>query len=149
MMREWRYSSTGSTTAPMRSAVLAGLLLVACSAPAGGTVDECDSSWREIESVIVTPGGSAAGPVPIDCMRRVDQNRVRIGFRMPPGPTCYRLSEVRVLESADAVSITLIAARDDNPTAGACPETPPRTTTEVDLQAPVADRTLLDGSMGE
>ncbi len=82
----------------------------------------------------------------IECMRPIDDKRVRIGFLMPAGPTCYRLSEIEVVEAADAVSFTLVASVDDNPAAGACPEDETRTATEIDLQAPVGERALLDGS---
>ena len=127
---------------------LAGLvlLLAACAAPTGSPVEECDGTWRDVESVIVIPGVGREGPIAIECMRQVDDNRVRIGFSMPSGPSCHRLGAVEIVESADAVSITLIAGVDDNPAAGACPEEPTRTATEIDLQAPVEDRLLLDGS---
>jgi hypothetical protein len=133
----------------MRRALLVALLLAACAAPNGTSVDVCDASWREVDSQIVTPGGAEPRAVPIECIRRIDERRIRIGFLMPAGPSCYRLSAVEVVEGADAVSITLIASRDDNPAAGACPEEALRSTTEIDLAAPVADRALLDGSAGE
>jgi len=133
----------------MRRALLVALLLAACAAPSGAPVDECDASWRAVESLIVTPGGAEPRAVPIECIRRIDERRIRIGFLMPAGPSCYRLSAVEVVEGADAVSIALIASRDDNPAAGTCPEEAPRSTTEIDLAAPVADRALLDGSAGE
>lgn len=129
-----------------RVAALIVLVLAACAAPAGDEVEECDGSWREVESRIVVPGGEGAVPVPIVCMRAIDQRRVRIGFAMPPGPSCYRLSAIEVVEGADAVSITLLASPDDSPAAGACPKEEERTATEIDLQAAVDDRTLLDGA---
>lgn len=132
----------------MRSALIAALLLAGCAVPRGTPVEPCDGSWREVESVIVQPSGREAQPLPIECMRRVDENRVRIGFTMPAGPTCYALSTVAVVEAAGAVSITLYAVAVDDPNAGACPEQPGRTATEIDLQAPVAERRLLDGSAG-
>lgn len=122
------------------------LLLAACAAPTGSPVEECDGTWRDVESVIVSPGGGQDGPIEIECVRQVDDNRVRIGFSMPAGPSCHRLGAVEIVESADAVSITLIATVDENPSAGACAEEPARTATEIDLQAPVDDRILLDGS---
>jgi hypothetical protein len=130
----------------MRSAALVALLLAACATPVGAAVPECDGSWREVESVIVTPATGGTRLVSIECIRRIDRNRVRIGFEMPPGPTCFSLADVDVVEAAGAVSFTLTVAADDDPTAGACPEQPTRSATEVDLQAPVADRALLDGS---
>ena len=135
----------------MRSALVLALLLAACATPAGRSVGECDASWRDVESVIVPPGsgGSETERVPIDCMRPVDQKRVRIGFSMPPGPACYTLSGVDVVEAADAVSIALWVTAIADPAAGACPQETTRTATEIDLEAPVADRSLLDGSAGD
>ena len=122
------------------------LLLAACAMPAGSEVEACDGTWRDVESRAVTPGAERPQVVPIACMRQVDDRRVRIGFMLPPGPSCHRLSSVDVVESADAVSITLSVSPDDNPAAGACPEQPMRVATEIDVQAAVAERTLLDGS---
>ena len=122
------------------------LLLAACASPAGAEVDECDASWRGVDAHIVRPGGTEADAVPIECMRQVDDRRVRIGFRMPAGPDCHRLSAIDVVEGADSVAITLRVSRDDDPLAGACPDGPAMATTEIDLQAPVEDRVLLDGS---
>lgn len=133
----------------MRRAALVALLLSACAAPTGAEVEVCDGSWRDVESRIVTPGGEPSQVIPIECMRRIGERRVRIGFRMPPGPRCHRLTAVEVVEAADAVSITLVVSRDDQPQAGACAEESVRTTTEIDLQALIADRVLLDGSRGE
>jgi len=133
----------------MRRAALIGVLLAACTVPAGSEVDECDGSWREVESRIVSPGGSDPEPVPIDCMRRVDDNRIRIGFRMPAGPSCFEISAIDVVEGGASVSVTLMVSRDNDPTTGACPASATRTATEVDLQGPVAERVLLDGSEAE
>jgi hypothetical protein len=78
-------------------------------------------------------------------MRRVDEKRISIGFELPPGPDCYELAAVELVESADAVSVTLqVAPMTD--AGGACPTERARAVTEVDLQAPVGDRALLDGS---
>jgi hypothetical protein len=136
--------------APMRrsAAVLLCTLLAACASPSGFAAPTCDSSWRDVDSVIETESAAPDARLSVEatCMRRVDDRRVRIGFSMPPGPTCFRLVEVEVEESAAAASITLWAAPHDDPLAGACSEDPARTATEVDLQAPIGDRTLLDGS---
>ena len=131
---------------PIRGALVLAVLLAACATPTGEAVEVCDGTWREVESVIVTPVDEGAQHVPIECMRRIDERRVRIGFLMPPGPSCYRLSAIEVVEGADAVSITLFASPDDNPAAGACPEEEVRTATEIDLQAAVDERVLLDGA---
>jgi hypothetical protein len=129
------------------AALLALAALAGCVVPTGSTVDVCDGTWREVESVIVTPSTAEGRVIPMTCIRQVDDKRIRIGFSMPPGPTCYVLSAVRVEESADAVSVAIVVAANDDPTAGACPDDPGRTATEVDLQAPIADRTLLDAAV--
>lgn len=120
--------------------------MTACATPRGAEPDACDASWRSRDPQIVQPGGADERPVAIDCMRAMDRRRLRIGFTLPPGPDCYQLADVEVVESADAVSVTLLVSRRDDPSAGACAEEPQRVRTEIDLQAPVADRRLLDGS---
>ena len=132
--------------AHVRAVFLIVLALSACASPAGGEVEECDGSWRAVESRIVIPGGDGGVPVPIECMRQIDERRVRIGFFMPAGPTCYRIGAIEVVEGAGAVSITVFASPDDDPAAGACPEEEVRTATEIDLQAAIDDRVLLDGA---
>ena len=130
----------------MRRALLVAILVAGCATPAGAPVDVCDGSWREVESVIVIPGGSGERPVDLACIRQVDDRRVRIGFEMPGGPDCLRLSRLELVESGDAVSIALFVAANDDPAAGACAPGARRVATEVDLQAPVDDRALLDGN---
>ena len=127
------------------SALLAALVLAACAAPSGSPAETCDGTWRGVDSVIATDGEGDARSLPVTCIREVDEKRIRIGFSMPPGPACYLLDAVQVVESADAVSVRLMVRPDHDPASGACPDEPGRVTTEVDLQAPVADRQLLDG----
>jgi hypothetical protein len=128
------------------SALVAAILLAACVAPSGSPAETCDGTWRGIDSVVAIPDDAEAQPVPATCIRQVGDKRIRIGFSMPPGPTCYLLDAVEVVESADAVSVRLMVRTDDDPASGACADRPGRVATEVDLQAPVADRRLLDGS---
>lgn len=131
----------------MRRAALAALLLTACAAPAGAPVEaECDASWRFVESHILAERDGERQTVPIECIRQAGLRRIRIGFLMPAGPDCFGLTGIDVVESGDAVSVTLVVARDEDPLAGACPGEPLRAATEIELQAPVADRALLDGS---
>jgi hypothetical protein len=128
-----------------RMAALAALFcLAACTLPSGVAVDECNTSWRGLDARIVTTPRDDGQEIPIACMRRVDDRRISVGFEMPPGPDCYELSAIELVESADAVAVTLRVARTED--AGACPDEPLRAVTEVDLQAPVGDRSLLDGS---
>lgn len=135
----------------MRSAAL--MLLVAlslggCATPVGGETELCDGTWRNLQPQIVEPGGADERAVTIDCMRPLERRRLRIGFTMPDGPDCHRLSRIDVVESADAVSVTVFLARDPDPAVGACPADGRRVRTELDLQQPVGNRTLLDGSVG-
>ena len=133
----------------MRSAAgaLVGLLLLtACVTASGADTPLCDAGWRSREARIVEPGGVDERAVAIDCMRSLERRRLRIGFTMPGGPDCHRLSRVDVVETADAVSVTVFVARTDDPTAGACADEPQRIRTEIDLQQAVGSRDLLDGS---
>jgi hypothetical protein len=133
----------------MRSAAVGLALLLTvggCAVATGEPAPDCDASWREVESLIVTPGGEGQRPIALDCIRQIDDRRIRIGFRLPPGPDCWILGGYDLVETADAVSVTLFVARLDDPNAGACAPEARRATTEIDLQAPVADRSLLDGS---
>ncbi len=135
----------------MRSAAacLLGLLvLTACAVASGAETPLCDATWRNRETRIVEPGGVDERAVAIDCMRSLERRRLRIGFTMPGGPDCHRVSRIDVVESADAVSVTVVVARSDDPTAGACADEPQRVRTEIDLQQAVGSRDLLDGSRG-
>jgi hypothetical protein len=130
----------------MRRALFAALLLAACAVPVGEDRSGCGPEWLDIEPVVTSARGADERPVPIECMHQIANRRVRVGFTLPAGPSCYLLRRVELRESADAVSITLVAAVDDDPAAGACPEEPRRAVTEIDLAAPIDDRALLDGS---
>ncbi len=131
----------------MRRAVLSALfLLSACAVPAGEERTGCGAEWRGLEAVAAAARGVDEGPLPIECIQPIENRRVRVGFVLPGGPSCHLLGRVELVESADAVSITLIGAVDDDPAAGACPDEPRQVVTEIDLAAPVDDRALLDGS---
>jgi hypothetical protein len=128
-----------------RGALVALFLLVACATPSGAAVEECNTSWRGLDPLIVTGATGERQAVPIACMLPIGERRVIIGFEMPPGPDCYQLAAIELEESADAVALTLVASLVDN-VGGSCSPEPIRTVTEVDLQSPVGDRALLDGS---
>jgi hypothetical protein len=132
---------------PMRKGVLAFLLLlVACGAPTGVERTGCNADWLDAPAVVARPGGVGEQPISIDCIGQIENRRLRVGFFLPAGPDCHVLQRVDLAESADAVSITLIAAVNDDLSAGACQEERQRVVTEIDLAAPVDDRELLDGS---
>jgi hypothetical protein len=122
------------------------VLLAACAAPAGEERGGCGAAWLDVEAVAAAPRGIDERAIPIECIEEIATRRVRVGFALPAGPSCHLLHRIELVESADAVSITLFAAVDDDPAAGACPEEPRPAVTEVDLAAPIGDRTLLDGS---
>lgn len=134
----------------MRRACLGVLLVLAgCASPTGAARDGCNADWLEVPSLAADAGGVEEQPLPIDCIEQIANRRLRIGFSLPAGPTCHVLGRVELIESADAVSITLIGAVNDDPNAGACPEEAQMVVTEVDLAAPVDDRRLLDGGADE
>ncbi len=129
----------------MRRAALVALLLAACAVPTGVVVEDCNTSWRGLDPLIATGATGEVQTVPISCMLPIGDRRVIIGFELPPGPDCYELAAIELEESADAVAVTLVASLMDD-VGGSCSPEPVRTVTEVDLQSPVGDRTLFDGS---
>lgn len=128
------------------AACLALLVLAACTVPSGTERAGCNAEWLDAPAVIAGAGGAGERPLPIECIKQIGTRRVQVGFLLPAGPSCYLLARVELVESAEAVSITLIGALNDDPNAGACPEEARRVVTEVDLQARIEARALLDGS---
>ena len=135
----------------MRRACLGALLVLAgCASPTGSARKGCNADWLEVPAVAAQAGrGVEEQTLPVACIEEIANRRLRIGFSLPAGPTCHLLGRVEIVESADAVSITLIGAVNDDPNAGACPEEAQMVVTDVDLAAPVDDRRLLDGSRAE
>lgn len=130
-----------------RAAVVVALVLVsACNAPAGDERTGCGAAWRQVDAVVATGIGVDERPLPIECIHQIANRRVRVGFVLPAGPTCHVLRRVELVESADAVSITLFGAVHDDPAAGACPDEERQVVTEIDLAAPIDERVLMDGS---
>lgn len=131
----------------MRRAVLAALiLLAACAAPSGDERRGCGAEWIDAESVVATARGINERAIAIECIEQIANRRLSIGFTLPGGPDCYLLRRVELVESADAISITLFAAVDDDPNVGACSDEPRAAVTELDLASPVDQRQRLDGS---
>jgi hypothetical protein len=131
----------------MRRSALGSLLLLltACVSPGGVPVEECNTSWRGLAAQIATGADRDRLPIQIACIWPVGEERISIGFEMPSGPDCFELAAIDLEESADAVAVTLFVAPASD-VGGACPTEPLRVVTEVDLQAPVGDRAMLDGS---
>lgn len=123
--------------------------LVGCQSPSGAEVPVCDGLALDREAVAVQEGGADPQPVRIQCWREVDRERIQLWFATPAGPSCHQLARVELVESADAISVALIMVRDDAPNAGACPEESQDLLTEVDLQASVGERMLLDAGSAE
>jgi len=131
-----------------RAAITALVLLSACASPTGAERIGCDADWLDVRTVAAQGGGVQEQTLPIECIEQIANRRVRVGFSLPAGQSCHVLSRVELVESANAVSVTLIGAENDDPNAGACPEEARRAVTEIDLASPVDDRGLLDGSAG-
>jgi hypothetical protein len=131
----------------MRRACLAALLVVAgCASPTGSERHGCNAEWLGVPSVAAQANTSQERRLSIDCIEQIANRRVRVGFVLPGGPGCHVLGRVELIESADAVSVTLFSALYDDPNAGACAEEPEMVVTEIDLASPVDDRQLLDGA---
>jgi hypothetical protein len=132
---------------PTAAAVLvaACLALVGCGAPDGVALPQCEFRVPDAEMVVATPGGGEPRAIPIRCWRHVSRERIELRLTPPGGPTCYRLERVELAESADAVAVTAFVSADDDPAAGACAPEPPEIATQVEFQAPLGDRRVLDG----
>jgi hypothetical protein len=131
----------------MRRTVAAVVLVLAgCASPVGAERPICDAEWLDVPTMAAEAGGVREEVVAIDCFEPIGPQRVRVGFTLPPGPDCFVLQRVELRESADAISITLLRAVNDDPNAGACSEEARMAMTEIDLASPVDDRALLDGS---
>jgi hypothetical protein len=123
-----------------------GLLLglASCAAPAGAERPICDAQWLDVPAVAAQGVGVRELPLAIECVEEIGPRRLRVGFTLPAGPDCYLLQRVELQESAEAVSIGLIGAVNNDPNAGSCPQEPRRVVTEMDLAAQIGERRLLD-----
>ena len=130
----------------LQGAAVAILLgLAGCATPSGAERPICDARWLDVPALAAEGTGIRELPLAIDCMEEIGPRRLRVGFTLPAGPDCYLLRQVDIRESADAVSIGLVGAVNDDPNTGACPEQPRRAVTEMDLASPIGERSLLDG----
>jgi hypothetical protein len=122
------------------------LVLAGCASPSGSERHGCNAEWLGAPPVAAQAGGSQERELSIDCIEQIANRRLRVGFVLPGGPSCHVLGRVELIESVDAVSVTLFSALNDDPNAGACAEEPEMVVTEIDLASPVDDRRLLDGA---
>jgi hypothetical protein len=143
-------TSTSTASAPMRkpAAILVLVLATACVSPTGAERSGCGPDRRDAELVVTQTRVVNERPITIDCMHGIANRRIRVGFTLAGGPDCHVLHRVDLVESADAVEVTLIGGTLDDPAAGACPTGDRIAVTEVDLAAPLDDRILLDGADG-
>jgi hypothetical protein len=117
-------------------------LATACGGPAGAELPVCDPPSVDAQALAVAPGGADPQVIPITCWQQVGHERIRLRFEVPSGLACQRLEELILVESADAIAVSLTVARDPN--GEACPAEPGLATTEVDLLSPVGSRRVLD-----
>lgn len=113
-------------------------------AVSGAPLTECEGSGAsEREPVIVRPPAAAdeVRPLTIDCWREVGRERLELWFSYPAGAGCWVLSSAVLRESADAISITLAAI----PAPVCADGAGSGMLTQIELQAPVDDRAVLDG----
>jgi hypothetical protein len=126
-------------TAAVLAATLAGCGL------SGAPVPECKGSGSGDRAVaIVRPPAQTPEerPVAIECWRGLDPERIELWFDYPAGSGCWQLSSLELRESADAISIALAAT----PAAVCVDDAGAGVLTQIELQAPVEERAVLDAS---
>ena len=119
------------------------LALAACASPQGTPVPVCSSDFEPVFSA--TPRAMTDRPdsIPVECYRITGNARIEVGFLMPPGPDCFAVESVEVVESADAVSLELRVGGIIDPL-GACPEQALLWSVLVELNTPIEGREVLD-----
>jgi hypothetical protein len=105
---------------------------------------ESDPGDRAVAIVRATTPGEEERPLAIDCWRELDSERIELWFSYPDGSGCWQLSSLELRESADAISISLRAS--PAPICTVDPGT--ESLTQIELQAPLGDRDVLDASGG-
>jgi hypothetical protein len=138
-----RHRSHHSAIRGTLTVALAVSPIVSACGLSGAVVPGCEGGWTERSVVIARVGdaGEEQMPIAVECWRNAGRERIEVWFTEPAGADCWQLSRLDMRESADAVSITLLAA----PRA-ACAAGDTARRTQVDLQAPIEDRSVLDGS---
>lgn len=136
-------------TLPARGSTLAvlvlalALALTGCLSPQGTPVPMCASDFEPIFQA--TPRAMTDRPesIPVECYRITGNARIEVGFIMPPGPQCFAVESVEVVESADAVSLELRVGGIIDPL-GACPQQELLWSVLVELNTPIEGREVLD-----
>ena len=117
--------------------------LAGCATPEGRPIEVCGDDWEPLISADPQAMTNQPQTIPIECYEVTGTSRLELGFLMPPGPDCFNVDLVEVIEGSEAVSLELrvggVADR-----LGACPPEPIPWSVLVELNAPVADRQILD-----
>lgn len=142
-------SPMDARTVPRSARMLAMLVLAiaGCAAPRGTPVPECDADFAPVFQA--TPRAMTDRPesMPVKCYRVTGNARIEVGFVMPPGPQCFAVESVEVVESSDAVSLELRVGGIVDPL-GACPEQELAWSVLVELNRPIEGREVLDAVGG-
>jgi hypothetical protein len=119
------------------------LLLAGCATPQGTPVPLCASDFEPVFEA--TPRAMTDRPesIPVECYRVTGNARIEVGFIMPPGPDCFAVESVEVVESPDAVSLELRVGGIIDPL-GACPVQEVLWSVLVELNGPIEGREVLD-----
>lgn len=127
----------------VRALTMAALLLAGCATPQGTPVPECAGDWEPVFQA--TPRAMTDRPrsIPVECYRVTGRSRIEVGFVMPPGPECFAVESVEVIESPEAVSLELRVGGIIDPL-GACPEQELPWSVLVELNSPIEGREVLD-----
>lgn len=128
---------------PLLASLASLAILAGCVTPQGSPVPPCG---EEFEAVLQgDPRAMTNQPqsIPVECYRIIGNARIEVGFLMPPGPQCYEVESVEVVESTDAVSLELRVGGVSDPL-GACPEEELPWSVLVELNGPIEGRQVLD-----
>ena len=144
----WTRILSNTASGPRAVAMLAVLttFLTGCAVPVGGAIGQCEPDLEPVGVAVPEAGVRGAETISVECYRVVRDSRIEVLFTMPPGPSCYGVSIVDAVESAEAISIELRVGELVNPLGGACPETESLWAVPVELNGSIGDRQVLDRS---
>jgi len=127
----------------MRSLAVLVLLLAGCATPQGTPVAICADDFEPVFQARPRAMTDRPQSIPVECYRVTGNARIEVGFIMPPGPQCYAVESVEVVESPDAVSLELRVGGIIDPL-GACPEQELTWSVLVELNTPIEGREVFD-----
>ena len=112
-------------------------------------VDPVDTTVPGDETAMVTPTPGLVNPTPsaIDSASRVTDEKLELRFYNGV-PECYGVDRVEVEETDADVTVTVFTGGLPTDEPVACVELAVLQATAVTLEAPLGDRTLIDGSTG-